>query len=321
MGTGGIHGASGRMRVMDAVQGSIDRTRTMLFEPFDFERWLLFGILAFLDMFLAGGGLTRSSANVSGQNHGGGSQPPNFDQAVDWLSRYAVQITLIAVPLIVIVLAIHVGLLYLGCRGQLMFVRAVSQNGGKIGDHWSEVKVPAYSLFLFRLALLGIWLAFIAVLAVFLFAAIGIQGGIHSGEALFFTLVPFGIVVVLCGIALGIVQVMLRSFVVPLMWARALSCLEAWRIFLPVANNNLASLIGFLVIKIAYSIGFGIVSIFAGCLTCCIGLLPVVHHTLFAPYYVFDRVFTMELIAMTGEDDGVLFAALPVDETPPPQIQ
>lgn len=306
-----------RMQVGKALQSAIDRTRTMLFEPFDFERWLLFGIVAFLDVFLAGGGLTRSGANFSSQSQGGSQFPPNTDQAVEWLSQHAVQIILIAIPLFLIGLAIHIALMYVGCRGQVMFIRAVSMNGGQLGDHWNAVKRPAFSLFLFRLVLIGVWLAFILIVSAFLLIAIGIQGGIQSGQALLLTLIPFGVVFLIAVFGLGLVQLMLRSFVVPIMWARDLPCMEAWRVFARIAGGNALPLIGFVAVKVVYSIGFGIATMFVGCLTCCIGLLPVVHHTLFAPYYVFDRAFSLELLAMTGQDDGVLFSPPATDEEPP----
>ncbi len=320
MGTGGYQDVNGRMRVMDAVSASIDRTRTMLFEPFDFERWLTFGVIAFLDVFLAGGGLSRSGARFSGQGQGGSQSSPNLDGAAEWLGENAVYIVLIAVPIVLIALAIHVGLMYVGCRGQIMFVRSVSMNGGKLGDHWSAVKHPAWSLFLFRLGLLAVWLVFVLVLILFFLIAIGVQGGFRSGEALLYTLIPFGLVVVAGGVVLALIQVLLRAFVVPLMWARDLSCTEAWQVFIPLAKANVGSVIGFILIKIAYSIGFSIATLFVGCLTCCIGLLPVVHHTLFAPFYVFDRAFPMEMLAMSREDDGKLFAPLPY-EAPPPLVR
>jgi len=309
-----------QMQVGEALQSAIKRTRTMLFEPFNFERWLLFGIMAFLDLFLAGGGLTRSGANFSGRSHGSSQFPSNMDREIEWLTQHAVQIVLIAIPLFLFGLAIHIALMYVGCRGQVMFVRAVSMNGGQLGDHWSAVKPQAYSLFLFRLALLGVWLAFVLIVGTFLLMAIVVQSGNQTGTALLLILIPFGVVFLLTVIGLGVVQLMLRSFVVPIMWARDLPCMDAWRVFTRFAGGNALPLIGFVAVKVAYSIGFGIASMLVGCLTCCIGLLPVVHHTLFAPYYVFDRAFSMELLSMTGADDGVLFATPSVIEEPPPLI-
>ena len=321
IGTNGI--TVGRMRIGDGLQAAIDRARRMLFEPFNFERWLLFGIIAFLDLFLAGGGLTRAGSNVSWRSQGGNQSSFNgssVDHMAEWIGQNIGLILLIAVPAILIGLAIHVALLYVGCRGQLMFVRAVSLNGGQIGDHWGAVKRPATSLFFFRLVLMGVQLGIMLVIAAFALIAFAAQGGIRSGEALLFIMLPFAFVFVLVAIAMGLVHLMLRSFVAPLMWAHDLTCLEAWRVFAAIARENLLPLAGFVVVKIAYRICFGIATVLVGCFTCCIGWLPVVHHTLFAPYYVFDRTFSMELLAMTGEDGRAVFAAgLTGTEEPPPQ--
>jgi hypothetical protein len=297
------------MRIGDALQAAIDRARRMLFEPFSFERWLLFGIIAFLDVFLAGGGASRFgsrfSTNTSGR--GGSFDGQSLDRAAEWIGNHIGQIVLIGLPLFAIALAIHVALLYVGCRGQLMFVRSVSLNGGQIGDHWGAVKRPATSLFYFRLVLLGVQLAVTLVVLAFALIAIAILGGIQSGEALLFIALPLVAVFILVAICLGLIRLMLRSFVAPLMWAHDLTCLEAWGVFANIARENLMPLLGFVLVKIAYSIGFSIATVLVGCVTCCVGWLPVVHHTLFAPFYVFDRLFSMELLAMTGDEGRAVF--------------
>jgi len=297
-----------RMRIGDALQAAIDRARRMLFEPFDIERWLHFGILAFLDVFLAGGGATRFGSNVS-SNSQGGKPAPDLDHLADWIGQNIGPIALIAVPLIFVGLAIHVALLYVGCRGQLMFVRAVAMDGGQIGDHWGAVKRPATSLFFFRLVLLGVFLAIALAISAFALIAFAILGEVPSGEALLFTLVPFALVFFFVALCMGLVHLMLRSFVAPLMWAHGLTCVEAWGVFWPIARKNALPLAGFVVVKIAYSVCFAVATMFVGCLTCCIGLLPVVHHAIFAPFYVFDRAFSMELLAMTGDEGRAVFAA------------
>lgn len=311
------------MRVMDSLSDAIQHTRQMLFEPFEFERWLMFGVIAFLDVALAGGGLARTGGNFSfpsSENSRSTTSSSDMEHAMAWIGQHLGTIILIAIPVVLIVLAIHIALLYVGCRGQVMFVRAVALNGGKIGEHWRAVKDAAFSLFAFRLVLLAIGFVTTVVLLVFAVIVVLAQGGIQSGEALFLTAIPFVLVFLLFVIAFGLIHLFLRSFVVPLMWAHDLTCVEAWRVFLGIASANVLPLLGYVLIRIAYGVGFAIVSMLAGCLTCCIGWLPVVHHTLFAPFYVFDRAFSMEMLASTGQDNAALRPHLglaEVDDTNP----
>ena len=67
----------------------------------------------------------------------------------------------------------------------------------------------------------------------------------------------------------------------------------------------------FLVIRFAYFIAFGIASVLIGCVTCCIGFLPVIHHTLFAPFYVFDRSYSLYVLESLGPDFRIIQPAPP----------
>ncbi len=302
-------GVAAPMRVMDSLSDAIQHTRQMLFEPFEFERWLMFGVIAFLDVALAGGGLAQTGGRFSfpgGQDSRSTASSSDMQHAMEWIGQHFGTIILVAVPLVLIVLAIHIALLYVGCRGQVMFVRAVALNGGRIGEHWSAVKDAAFSLFAFRLVLLAI--GFTSMLVILALAVIVVlaQGGIQSGEALLVTAIPFVLVFLAFVITFGLIHLFLRSFVVPLMWARDLRCVQAWHVFLGIARDNVGPLLLYVIIKIAYGIGFAFVTLLAGCLTCCIGWIPVIHHVLFAPYYVFDRAFSMEMLASTGRGDLTL---------------
>jgi hypothetical protein len=75
-------------------------------------------------------------------------------------------------------------------------------------------------------------------------------------------------------------------------------------------------LIGYAVLKFVVGIAVGLVVAIACVLTCCIGVLPLIHQTLFQPIYYAERAWSLKLLAQMGED--VFTKVLPPPQTPPP---
>jgi hypothetical protein len=46
-------------------------------------------------------------------------------------------------------------------------------------------------------------------------------------------------------------------------------------------------------------------------MTCCIGFLPYVHHVVFAPYYVFDRAYSLYMLESLGPDYQMIATPVP----------
>ena len=61
-----------------------------------------------------------------------------------------------------------------------------------------------------------------------------------------------------------------------------------------------------MVIRFLYLIPFAVAAALAGCFTCFIGFLPIVHHTLFAPFYVFDRAYSLFVIESLGPEFRII---------------
>jgi hypothetical protein len=114
----------------------------------------------------------------------------------------------------------------------------------------------------------------------------------------------------------AILMSLLRSFVVPIMIACDLPCTGAWGEFFRAASGNWFPIIGYILFNMAFHMVFGFASLLAGCLTCCLGFLPVLSHTILAPFYVFQRALPMYMLAMRDERYN-LFLAPEGEEVPP----
>jgi hypothetical protein len=212
----------------------------------------------------------------------------------------------------------------------MMLIRSVAQRDFRIGENWSAVARPARSLMLFRLAFsLVVLLAFAAVffMSVSMMWTRVQQGGNDPAE--YFRLVipalKLGTLVVLCSM---IVDSLLHGLVTPLMYHLDISCLSAWGRLGTIARGNIWRILLFVVIRMACAVGVGMAGALVGCLTCCIGWMPVVSQVIFAFFYVFDRAFALYVLETLGPDYQIILpdpgdaplAPPPLPLSPPPGI-
>jgi hypothetical protein len=86
---------------------------------------------------------------------------------------------------------------------------------------------------------------------------------------------------------------------------------EGWKRFWAVGHNHLGGIVLFFFLRICVAVGAGIVGVIAGVFTCCLGFLPVLHQTLMAPYYVFERAWSLEVLASMSPDFDLRGVAAP----------
>ncbi|MBI4556414.1 MAG: hypothetical protein HY706_02430 [Candidatus Hydrogenedentes bacterium] len=316
-----------RMRVVESLDSAIRRTRQILFTPFEFKVWLQFGVIIFLSMLAQ---LKLSfSFRVPGSFRRGWGEMAEFDPAeafrdVDrWVHDHLPMIFVLGSVVLVLLLALGLLILWVGCRGQLMLVRAVARRRSGIGENWFDTRTPANSLFKFKVAM------YVLAMAIFLAIAVPayyvcrdvVPTELSALGPLLIRLMPLLILAIIASLTFALIEVLLRSFIVPIMYRQNQSCLVAWRTFAHVFHDNYLPILGFLGLRLAYTFGFAFVALFACCFTCTVGAWPVIHQTLFAPYYVFDRAFPMYMLESLGPQH-CLFDPMPSEgTTEPPQFR
>jgi hypothetical protein len=67
-------------------------------------------------------------------------------------------------------------------------------------------------------------------------------------------------------------------------------------------REHVGALILFWVVGAGFAIVAGLAGILGALITCCLGFLPVIHQTIMAPYYVFERAWTLEILASMSPD-------------------
>lgn len=298
--------APGRMNVTAAIDSAIQRTKKILFHNFDIGTWLRFGLIILLASLANGGG-----SGGGGGGRGGGAGGDDFTvpsqsitEAKEWVADNLGMIVVIGGIVLAVVVFIILLTQWLASHGQLMFVRSVALADPLIGRNWQETNRLANSLFAFRvvLCLVGLFVGLILFVSV---AAIvfGVAAtGSNNVSAYLIPLIPVILVAVALVLVFSVINSLLGTFVVPLMYRFDAPCITAWGHFRTLSRGNIGPIVLFFLIRFAYYIGFAMASFLVGCVTCCIGWLPYIHHTLFAPFYLFDRAYSLYIIESAGPE-------------------
>jgi len=303
----------GRMDVTSALGPAFNRAIQMLFKPFDFLRWLVFGLIILLETCGEGGG--NFSNPFSGRSGPGGSGGPSTQEIVDdvnaaiqWVRDNYELVLGIGVPAALLVLLLAILVAWLKARGQMMFIRAVATNDTKLGANWEATAESSSSLFKYLLALTAIqmvvaWAAIISVALIVwrLLKAGSTDVGVYALQTL--PILGAGLAVF---VFTGIFASLQRNFVAPIMFQHGLTCTEAWRKFGPIGKANVGPIFIFLVLRLLIGIAAGILALVVTLLTCCIGGLPYIHQVIMSPYYVFDRAWSLYALGSLGPDYQVI---------------
>ncbi|MDB4946290.1 MAG: hypothetical protein JWP97_5824 [Labilithrix sp.] len=318
------------MRVTETMGPAWETMKRVLFRPFNLGTWFSFGLVFFLQSCVEGSGSFNlpNGNTFGGKSHGsGGGHGDTSDSMlgvlrelaglgqhakargplVDALSGMdtgmmigiAVVAVIVAIPLVVLAY-------WLGTRGQMMAIRAVAEERCDVGTLWRETKPAGTLLFKFQLVLVALSLVVVLPLAgVGAVAALPVIRDGQRIETVLPLLLGLGALLLLVMLPLSIVSAMARNFVAPLMLKHGLTARQGWVRFWAVGKQHVGSIIGFFCLRFAVYLGATLVGTLASLLTCCLGFLPVLHQTLMAPYFVFERAWTLEALASMSADFDV----------------
>jgi len=286
---------------LDAFTPAIEHTRKMLFEPFDIGKWFVLGFVIFLAQLISadsgswGGSRIQDKLNRQ-QYQGEGAH--ELQQAAQWAVDHLGLILLIGVGLFVLINLIGLVIQYLGARGHFMFLECVIENKAEVAVPWRNAARPAWSLFLWRLAIfiLFFW-CFVLLFALPVWGLIRTAAaGDFSFPGTLVSLIPFVAVFIPLAICASVVDLLIRDFVTPVMLLHRIDLLGAVEKSIALWRGQLGNLLLYLLFRLIISVFAGVVGMAVACFTCCIGALPVIYQTITAPIHVFVRSWTLAIL-------------------------
>lgn len=322
------------MRVTETIGPAWETMKRILFRPFNLGTWFSFGFVFALQSCAEGGGGNSfripnlggsggSGHDGSGTGYGSGAGS-STDNAIanllptDLLSRAdfgnigGPEIAAIAIIACVIAVPLFLLLFWLGSRGQMMAIRAVATGTADVGEAWRATQTSGGRMLKFHLAVAGIaLLVFLPLLGAGAALALPVIRGKERFDALLPLIVVLALVALVAVIPLAIVKSLGRNFVAPIMLKHEIGAREAWKRFWSLGRGHVGSLVVFWLIGAGFGLVAGLAGIVGALVTCCLGFLPVIHQTIMAPYYVFERAWTLEILASMSPDLDL--RALPPD--------
>ncbi len=289
--------------VTDPVGKAIERTKTILFSPFDLSKWFTIGFCAWLATLGEGG--SSYNGNWGGGNTGGHDGNIDFQGIVNYIHANLIWIIPVGLGVLVILLTIGLVLSWLRCRGKFMFLYNVAQNKAEVIIPWKDYAAEGNSLFVFKIVLGLISFACFIPLAAGWFAAV--VPLIRSEKLI---VASIGIIIVLFVVTLIYIIAMLvivkftDYFVIPTMYLNRVKCFEAWKQFGALLKNNIGSFILFLLFMIVLSIAASTLVILGilgtCCIACCFLAIPFIGTVVMLPILVFMRSYTAYYLAQYG---------------------
>lgn len=285
--------------VSRSVNAAYDHMVRILFTPFDLGKWFILGFCAFVAQL--GGGI-GGLGNIP-THPGSSSSAEPFSEGFSWVQQHLVLVIVLAVLVVLLLSAIGLVLAWLAARGEFMLLDGIVQNRGEIAEPWKRFRVPANRLLWYRIGVTVVFLCFLLVLV-----AIGtgislplIRQG--ATEELWKPILLLALPLMLGILAFSLYLKVLGDFGVPLMYLAARDQVDLGphqamvRFRTELLPGNGGAIVLFYLAKLGLAIAAGVMIVFAGCLTCCIGFLPYLSSVLTLPVTVFFRCYALDLLA------------------------
>jgi len=289
-----------RISYFEPLSRAWERTRVILWQPFDLAKWLVLAFAAWV------AGLTTDTGSAlaarSDSNNAGRQVWSGFDHAWDTLSANVFWLML-AVVGVMIGIGIAILLLWVTSRFKFIFLGNLVDNQAEIVEPWKHHDVLGTSLFLWRLCFTLACVLGAVFVAVLFFAP---AAGFSVHDALAGLSVAAGVLGVLGLVVFGLVatfiSLMTESFVVPIMYRYEMPVLDAWRAFLPWLKARPAHFVLYglfvLMLTVIYGVFFSLFCV----MTCCMAALPYLGTALLLPVWVTYRLLSVEFLAQFHPD-------------------
>ena len=303
--------------VVDPISPAVERTRQLLFRPFQLGKWFVLGFCAWLAELGEGGGsagvrmpfgggggaLAPAPGQAPGQGAPAGGMPPAMRSALEWVQANLVLVIAVAVGVVLVLVVIGLLLGWVQSRFKFIFLDNVVRDRTEIGDPWREFRREGNSLFWFNVLFsLAASFAFVVLIGVAALLALpDIMARQYGASAML--AVAVGVPALLMFVLFcWAIHLFLGDFVVPIMYLRRQGVMASWSEFrgeLLLGRKGKFALY-FLFRAIVLTIIVGFIALAATCATCCCAMLPYLGSVILLPLSVFLRQYTLYYLEQYG---------------------
>ena len=268
----------GHFSAPDALSPAFARTKRMLFQPFRFGLWSRLAVVALLTGEAGGGG--GSAPNFSGIRGSGGDKwraAAHFFANPDWqqIQPYLGWIIAGFVALIAVVLL----WVYSDCVFRFILLDAVITGQCRLREGWKKWRDNGRDYFVWVLAF-----GFCSLLLIGIVAGIPIwlawrAGWLQKGEDHLGALIGggllLGLVILLVIVALAIVDLFARDFLIPVMALEDVDAVEGWNRLLAMMGMDKGAYALYVIMKVVLAMGAAIAFTIINVIVILVLLIPL----------------------------------------------
>jgi hypothetical protein len=305
-----MNGGEAKIEIFNPFGDAYTLTKKILFEPFDFKKWLVMGFAAFLSGNSGGIGFRGFNADAFKAGHRG-VQPPHLPHFGTGQTAAIIAVAVVVILVLILVIT------WVVCRGRFVFADCVVKNRAAIAEPWREFRREGNSYFLFSLAIgFGSTLIFGALALLLFLPGFVAHGRVHFGVGSGIALGGIILLWLLFAIFLGTVFL----FMVPVMYRQRCSALKAFPQVSRLFFQHLGAFILLILFGIVLALALIVIGAIVTCATCCIGGLPYVNSVLLLPIFVCFLSFRFFFLRQFGNEFDVWNGVSPLETPPPPPL-
>jgi hypothetical protein len=311
-----VNGSSAKIEIFKPFGEAFEQMKKILFQPFNFEKWLVIGFAAFLSGHFSGVAFNFPFGSFNPRQSNPNFTLPDLGEWKPWLAIFIVAIVVLVLVLITV-------LMWLKARGNFIFTDCIARNRAAIVEPWREYRREGNSYFLFLLLVaLGSMAVFGSIVLV-VFIPLGLFSQGVSSDAISPVFVAFFVLLFLAWFCFAILFGLISYFMVPVMYIHRCRALDAFRDVLKLIVTNVGSFVLFCLFGFCLFLGMMMIGGIATCLTCCLAALPYIGTVILLPVFVCLRAFGLSFIRQFGPDYDVwsgMPEASPTPHSIPPPL-
>ena len=305
-----MNGTESKIEIFRPFSEAFELMKKILFQPFDFKKWLVIGFAAFLASLSGGFSSSFNPLSRWSTREDNKAIAQSFQEV--WSAGEWWVIALIAVGGLII-LALVLALVWVGARGRFIFTDCVVRDRAAIVAPWKEFRAEANSLFLFSVLVLLILIAFAIVGVLGLALPLILRGdGSRPGTALLiaFCVFFFFLACLAFGFALTL------QLMVPIMYRQRCRAMDAFGQTIRLIAAHPGPVVLYMLFFLVLVIAAAMISCAATCVTCCIAAIPYVGSVVLLPIPVTLYVFSLLFLRQFGPDYNVWADVMPPEFLP-----
>jgi hypothetical protein len=300
-----MNGTEPKIEIFRPFGEAFELMQKILFQPFDFKKWLVIGFAAWLASLGAG----------AGGNFSYPSKRDEMQKVNDAINQIPHPILVGGIVLLVVfVLVLIVLCAWLRARGAFMFVDCIVKNRGAVAEPWREFRTEGNSYFLFSLLVAFGLLLFAGLFSLpLVLPAIGNDDFLRTHNVYLISAIAGWILVMILPI---LAWALVTSFMVPIMYRQRCRAAKAFATATRLIAAHPGEILLYCLFWIVLALGSAMVGCIAACATCCVAAIPYVGTVILLPLFVLLRSFSLLFIRQFGPDYDAWASFMPPEFLP-----